>query len=75
MFFWMKSVENKAGIYTPLNIFIPLGEVLKAQSQLVVVSVEFRIAWNFGQEDLSDLKRTLTGRCIKLECYGIFSEK
>lgn len=39
--------------------FIPFGEVFKAESQLVVVSVEFWITWNFRQEDLSDLKWTL----------------
>lgn len=70
LLFWIKSVENKVGIYAPVQIFIPFGEVFKAQSQLVVVSVELRITWDFGQEDLSDLKWTLTERYIKLECYG-----
>lgn len=46
-------------------MFIPLGEVFKAESQLVVVSIEFRITWNFRQEDLSDLKWTLKIMHIK----------
>lgn len=51
--------ENKAGSASFYFVFIPFGEVFKAESQLVVVSVEFRITWNFRQEDLSDLKWTL----------------
>lgn len=51
-------------------VFIPFGEVFKAESQLVVVSVEFRITWNFRQEDLSDLKWTLGKIYIQVRRFG-----
>lgn len=52
---------------------IPFGEVFKAESQLIVVSVEFRITWNFRQEDLSDLKWALGKNVHKVSTVQIFN--
>ena len=41
------------------GVAVPLGEVLEAQPELVVVSVELGVAGDLRQEHLGHLQRTL----------------